>query len=617
LRGDGFVDKWQCREQSESVEDRLERPVQPVDAAPRQGRKNMSSWKTAGAVGTFVLAFAVTSLNLAWSEDTKLPNLDVAAARAANDAPATPVTQDQLNAAAGDESNFLQTNGNYDQTRYFPGKQINTSNVGKLHPAWIFQTEVKESQETTPIVVNGVMYVTTSFDHVYALNAKTGEEYWHYKHAMGPVTTYCCGPNNRGVAVYDDKVYLATLDSQLVALNAKTGSIVWQTQIADPTLGYSETMAPTAVNGKILIGTNGGEYGIRGFVRAYDAKTGKLIWNFDTSPENSVGVWAATDATGKDLHRDIAAEKAQLAKTGDPYKTVGGGVWQNPSVDLKTNRIYFVVGNPSPDLDGSVRPGDNLYTESLVSVDLDTGKYACHFQYIPHDLWDLDDTSPTVLVDAKDKDGNVVPAVIHGGKTGHVYVNSRKDCSLIRFSEAMVSQDGMYTLPTAEGARMLPGANGGVEWSVMAVNPELGLTYAVNLHQPMTYQVQSSPYPGGKLWLGGAFKVIATEESFGNVTAVDYNTGKIKWQVKTPLPMMGGALTTAGGLMFTGEGNGWFRAYDAATGKVLWSFFAGAGVNAPPASYSVDGKQYIVVGAGGNTQIDFKRGNNIIAFTVD
>ncbi|MBK5199046.1 MAG: PQQ-binding-like beta-propeller repeat protein [Methyloceanibacter sp.] len=564
-----------------------------------------------------MLALAVMSLDPARSDETKLPNTDVAGAKAPNTAPVNPVSQDELNGAAKDEKNFLHTNGNYDQTRYFPGKQINTSNVGKLHPAWIFQTEVKESMETTPIVVDGVMYVTTSFDHVYALNAKTGEQYWHYKHNMGPITTYCCGPNNRGVAVYDDKVYLATLDAKLVALDAKTGSIVWQTDIADPTLGYSETMAPTAVNGKILIGTNGGEYGIRGFVKAFDAKTGKLIWNFDTSPENSVGVWATTDAAGKDLHRDIAAEKAQLAKTGDPYKTVGGGVWQNPSVDLKTNRIYFVVGNPSPDLDGSIRPGDNLYTESLVSVDLDTGKYACHFQYIPHDLWDLDDTSPTVLVDAKDKDGNVVPAVIHGGKTGHVYVNSRKDCSLIRFSEPMVSQDGMYTLPTAEGARMLPGANGGVEWSPMAVNPELGLTYAVNLHQPMTYQVESSPYPGGKLWLGGAFKVIQTEASFGNVTAVDYNTGKIKWQVKTPLPMMGGALTTAGGLMFTGEGDGWFRAYDAASGKVLWSFFAGAGVNAPPASYAVDGKQYIVVGAGGNTQIDFKRGNNIIAFTTD
>jgi alcohol dehydrogenase (cytochrome c) len=560
------------------------------------------SWKTTGALAG-ALVLSVSGGTLAQAQ-TKA-------------APAAPVTPEQLNAAAKDENNFLQTNGNYDQTRYFPGKQINASNVGKLHPAWIFQTEVKESQETTPIVVNGIMYITTSFDHVYALNAKTGEEYWHYKHAMGPVTIYCCGPNNRGVAVYDDKVYLATLDAKLVALDAKTGSVVWQTEIADPTLGYSETMAPTAVDGKILIGTNGGEYGIRGFVRDYDAKTGKLVWNFDTTAENSVGVWATKDATGKDLHRDIEAEKAQLAKTGDPYKTLGGGVWQNPSIDLATKRIYFVVGNPSPDLDGSVRPGDNLYTESLVSVDLDTGKYVCHFQYIPHDLWDLDDTSPTVLVNAKDKDGNVVPAVIHGGKTGHVYVNSRKDCSLIRFSEPMVSQDGMYTLPTAEGARMLPGVNGGVEWSPMAVNPELGLAYAVNLHQPMTYQVQSSPYPGGKLWLGGAFKRIATEASFGNVTAVDYNTGKIAWQVKTPFPMMGGALTTAGGLLFAGEGNGWFRAYDAKSGKVLWSFFAGAGVNAPPASYIVDGKRYIVVGVGANLIDKTRIGNDIIAFRLD
>jgi alcohol dehydrogenase (cytochrome c) len=574
--------------------------------------ENMGSCKTAATI-TGALMMSLAGISLAWAG----AETDTAATTKVKDAPASSVSQEQLNAAASDTKNFLQTNGNYDQTRYFPGKQINASNVGKLHPAWIFQTEVKESQETTPIIVNGVMYVTTAFDHVYALNAKTGEEYWHYKHKMGPITTYCCGPNNRGVAVYKDKVYLATLDSKLVALDAKTGSVIWETQIADPELGYSETMAPTAVDGKILIGTNGGEYGIRGFVRAYDADTGKLVWNFDTIPDNSVGVWATHDAAGKDLHRDIEAEKAQLAKTGDPYKNLGGGVWQNPSVDLKTKRVYFVVGNPSPDLDGAIRPGDNLYTESLVSVDLDTGKYVCHFQYIPHDVWDLDDTSPTVLVDAKDKDGKMVPAVIHGGKTGYVYVNNRKDCSLIRYSEPMVSQDGMYTLPTAEGARMLPGANGGVEWSPMAVNPKLGMAFAVNLHQPMTYQVQSSPYPGGKLWLGGAFKVISTEESFGNVTAVDYNTGKIKWQKKTPLPMMGGALTTAGGLMFTGEGDGWFRAYDAKSGKVLWSFFAGAGVNAPPAAYSVGGKEYIVVGAGGNTQIDFKRGNNIIAFTVD
>ncbi len=529
----------------------------------------------------------------------------------------TPVTQAMLDKAAGDANNFLLTNGDYNQQRFYPAKQITTKNVSKLHVAWIFQTEVRESMETSPIVVNGVMYVTTSFSHVYALDAKTGEELWHYKHPLGPITTYCCGPNNRGVAVYDDKVYLATLDGDLVALDAKTGSKVWQSHVGDPELGYSETMAPTAVKGKILIGTNGGEYGIRGFVKAYDAKDGKLLWTFNTIPENSVGVWAEKDATGRDMHRNIQAEKDALAKNGDPYKTLGGGVWQNPAVDLATNRIYFVVGNPSPDLDGAIRPGDNLYTDSLVSVDLDTGKYVCHFQYIAHDVWDLDAVSPPVLVDVKGKDGKVISGVLHAGKTGHIYVNDRKDCSLIRFSEAMVPQENMWTLPTAEGARMLPGANGGVEWSPIATNPKLSLAYAINLHQPMTYQVQSSPYPKGKLWLGGAFKVIPTEASAGNVTAVDYNTGKIKWQVKTPQPMIGGILATAGGVVFTGEGNGRFRAYDATNGKILWTFQAGAGVNAPPSSYTLGGKQYIVVGAGGNVQLDYKRGNSIVAFTLD
>jgi alcohol dehydrogenase (cytochrome c) len=465
--------------------------------------------------------------------------------------------------------------------------------------------------------VNGVMYVTTSFSHVYALNARTGEELWHYKHALGPITTYCCGPNNRGVAVSEDKVYLGTLDGKLVAVDAKTGNKVWQSDVGDPELGYSETMAPTVAKGKVLIGTNGGEYGIRGFVKAYDAKDGKLLWTFNTIPDSTVGVWAEKDATGRDLHRDIAAEKDALAKNGDPYKTLGGGVWQNPAVDLAANRIYFVVGNPSPDLDGSLRPGDNLYTDSLVSLDLETGKYVCHFQYIPHDVWDLDSASPPVLVDAKDKSGKVIPAVIHAGKTGHIYVHDRKDCSLIRFSDAMVPQENMWTLPTPQGARMLPGANGGVEWSPIATNPGLGLAYAINLHQPMTYQVQSSPYPQGKLWLGGAFKLIPGEEQAGNVTAVDYNTGKIRWQVKTPQPMIGGILATAGGLVFSGEANGRFRAYDAKNGKVLWTFQAGAGVNAPPSSYAVGGKQYIVVGAGGNVQIDSKRGNAIIAFTTE
>ena len=528
----------------------------------------------------------------------------------------TTVTQDMLSRAGGDANNFLHTTGNYAQTRYYPASQINTSNVKNLRPAWIFQTEIVESQETTPIVVNGIMYITTSFNHVYALNAATGQQIWHYKHKMGPITTYCCGPNNRGVAVSGDKVFFGTLDAKLVALDAKSGKRLWETQIASPEKGYSETMAPTVVNNKVLIGTNGGEYGIRGFVKAFDANSGKLLWTFHTTAENSVGVWAKNDATGRDMLRDIAAEKAALKKMGDPYKTLGGGVWQNPAVDLETNRIYFVAGNPSPDLDGSIRPGDNLYTNSLISVDLNTGKYVCHFQYIAHDVWDLDAVSPVVIAQVKDKSGNMVKGVMHGGKSGHIYIHRADDCSLIRFSEAMVPQENMWVLPTKDGERMLPGANGGVEWSPMTVDAGLGLVYAINLHQPMTYHVESTPYPDGKLWLGGAFKVIASEEQWGNVTAVDYNTGKIRWKVKTPQPMIGGIMATAGGLVFTGEGNGQFKAYDSKTGNVLWNFQAGAGVNAPPASYTVDGKQYIVVGAGGNVQLNYKRGNNIIAFTL-
>src|SRR3974390_2613094 len=186
-------------------------------------------------------------------------------------------------------------------------------------------------------------------------------------------------------------------------------------------------MGATVVDGKVLIGTNGGEYGIRGFVKAYDANDGKLLWTFNTIPENSVGAWATKDATGRDMHRDIAAEKEQLAKTGDPFKTLGGGVWQNPAVDLASNRIYFLVGNPSPDLYGSLPPRDQLYTNSLVSVDLESGKYVCHFQYIAHDVWDLDATSPAILVDVRDRSGAVIPGVIHAGTTGHLYAHDRKD----------------------------------------------------------------------------------------------------------------------------------------------------------------------------------------------
>ncbi|MEP7207168.1 MAG: PQQ-binding-like beta-propeller repeat protein [Casimicrobiaceae bacterium] len=528
------------------------------------------------------------------------------------------VSQEMLDRAGSDGANWLHSNGSYEQTRYYPGKQINKTNVAKLAPKFVFQTAVLESMETAPIVVDGVMFLTTSYNHVYAIDAVTGEEFWHYKHKMGPITTFCCGPNNRGVAISGGRLYMGTLDAKLVALDAKTGKLLWETQIADPEKGYSETMAPVVVEDKVLIGTNGGEYGIRGFVKAFNANDGKEMWTFHTIPEKGhEGTWETKDATGRDMHRDIAAEKAALAKDSSFYQTLGGGVWMAPAVDKKTRTVFFVVGNPSPDLYGAIRPGDNLYTDAMVAIDLDKGTYKWHSQYIAHDVWDLDAVSSPILTQAKDASGKMVDVVIHGGKTGHVYVHERNTGKIIRFSEAMIPQENMWVLPTKDGARMLPGANGGVEWSPMAINPKLRMAYAANLHQPMTYHVEEAAYPGGsKLWLGGAFKVIPGEEQSGRLVAVNLDTGKVAWGVKTPQPLIGGVLATAGDLVFNGEANGWFKAFDAQSGKELWRYNCGAGVNAPAVSYTVNGKQYVAVAAGGNNQIDAKRGNSVFVFAV-
>src|SRR5580704_14916103 len=233
------------------------------------------------------------------------------------------LSQERLNSAAENSADFLLTHGNYAQTRYHLADRINTHTVKDLKLDWTFQVDLTESIQGAPIVYDGAMYLTTSYNHLFAVDAKTGKVLWHYTHALDPAVSLCCGPNNRGVAALGDLVYMATLDAKLVALNAKTGAVVWNKQVADPLKGYSTTAAPTAVDGKILIGLAGAEYGIRGALKALDAKTGAEVWTFYTTPANSVGVWATHDATGLDLHRDIAAEKTALAKRGDPYETLG------------------------------------------------------------------------------------------------------------------------------------------------------------------------------------------------------------------------------------------------------------------------------------------------------
>ena len=280
-----------------------------------------------------------------------------------------------------------------------------------------------------------------------------------------------------------------------------------------------------------------------------------------------------------------------------------------PAYDAETKTLFVGIGNPSPDLDGSIRPGDNLWSESVVAIDATTGKFKWGYQEVPHDVWDLDVVSPPVIAMLGGK-----KVVVEAGKTGWVYVLDAATGKLVRRSEAFVPQENMFAQPSDSGTRMLPGANGGQEWSPITINPTLSYAYTVGVHQPMHYKTHYAPWERGRLWLGSAFVAIPGEAQWGNVTAIDLATGKKVWQVKTDQPMMGGATATAGGLVFTGEGNGWFKAYDAKTGAVLWQFYCGAGVNSAPSIFSMDGEEFIVVAAGGNFQLNFPLGDAVFVF---
>ena len=523
-------------------------------------------------------------------------------------------------AAQGDWTTY---GGNDWNQRYSTLKQITTSNVGQLTVRKIFQTGIDRlgSFENTPIVQGGVMYVTTPYNTAMAYDLNTNKELWRYTHKLG-TTIFCCGPNNRGVAIHGGAhVYMGTLDAHLVALDAKTGDVLWDKEVADPTFGYSITHAPLVVGDNIIVGVSGGEYGIRGHVTAYNAMSGEQVWRWysipapkgdptfdEKAPNGWTGTWA-TKAEEADLHRDIAKEKADSAKFADSWQRGGGGVWMTPAYDKASNTIYVAVGNPSPDLDGSVRPGDNLYTDGVVAIDAGSGKTKWYYQTVPHDIWDLDAVSPPVVTKLGGK-----TVVVHAGKTGWVYVLDAGTGKLVRKSTNFVPHENIFALPTPEGTRMLPGANGGAEWSPIAIDPTLDYAFVAALHQPMHYKVHNAPWEKGRLWLGSAFVAIPGEEQYGLFSAVDLKTGKIAWQNKVPQPMMGGALSTAGGLTFTGEGNGNFNAYDSKSGKMLWQFNAGAGCNSAPMSFTHGGEQFVAVACGGNFQLSFPLGDALLVF---
>ena len=538
-------------------------------------------------------------------------------AGAASTSPHTVDTNDMLLQAA-QSGDWLMYGHNYSNNRFSPLATINTTNVRSLVPRMVFQTGTPQlgSLETTPIVVGGVMYFTTPAtpnNEVIAVDLRTQKTLWRYTHKNAGVSTACCGPNNRGVAIAGGSLFLGTLDGQLVALDQATGKEKWAVQTGDPAEGYTQTMAPLVVDDKVIIGTSGAEYGIRGFVRAYNAATGALMWTWYTIPSPQDGGWwgrwSRTTPEGDNLNRNIVKEKADSAKYADAWMHGGGSMWMTPAYDAETKTLFVSIGNPSPDLDGAIRPGDNLWTESIVAIDATTGKFKWGYQEVPHDVWDLDATSPPVIATVGGK-----KVVVEAGKTGWVYVLDAATGKLVRRSEAFVPQENMFAQPSDSGTRMLPGANGGQEWSPIAIHPTLNYAYTAGLHQPMHYKTHYAPWERGRLWLGSAFVAIPGEAQWGNVTAIDLATGKKVWQVKTDQPMMGGATATAGGLVFTGEGNGWFKAYDAKTGTVLWQFYCGAGVNAAPSVFSMDGEEFIVVAAGGNFQLNFPLGDAVFVF---
>lgn len=504
------------------------------------------------------------------------------------------VTDAMMNGASSDTSDWRLNGRTYDNERYSQLTQINTSNVTSLAPAAIVQTGMPASFETTPIVDNGVMYITSpvvsSQMKILALNAATGEPYWTTTFTLGQFQI-CCGPVNRGVAVGYGKVYVVTLDDNLLALDANTGKVAWQKQVADPSVGYSETMAPQLYHGMVIVGSAGGEWALRGFVTAYDANTGAKKWQ-----------WWSTDPK---------------SYSGDSWKGGGGMVWTTPAVDPKLGLLIFSTGNPNPDLYGASRMGDNLYTDSIVALDVNTGTLKWYYQEVKHDVWDYDAVSNPVLFDVH-QNGQTIPAAGEAGKVGWVFIVDRRTGKLIRKSAPYVMMSkNMFSQPTKAGVDMLPGANGGDEWSPPAYSPDTHEMYIPAMNQLMTFTTQEPQAGPGQIRLGSAFTNVKPHGvQNGPFVAVNMDTGKIDWQYLAPQPLIGGALATAGNLVFTGEGNGWFDAFNAKTGQRIWRYQLGAGVNAPPITYEVNGTQYIAVAAGGNFQLGYPYGDAVAIFKL-
>lgn len=565
----------------------------------------------------------------------------------------------RLTHAEREQDNWLTYGHGHANQRYSTLEQIHAGNVQKLVPAWIFQTGIVGTFPTNPLVVDGVMYLTTPFNHVIALDAATGAQKWRYTHKMA-TDKLCCGSHNRGVAWSDGRLFMITADARLVALDATTGKVVWDQPVVDPMTGndadlagierydeahkaafdratrFAGNMAPVVHDGKIIVGVSGTGYsavlgdaeakdasvlgrpgvrdGLRAFVSAYSAEDGHLIWRwYATAAQNWEGEYVAKTAFGDALPRDIAAERASADKYRDAWKTGGGSIYSTPTVDDENGLVFFGTGNASPGLQDFKRPGDNLYTSSVVALDLKSGKLRWYHQLVPHDLWGYDASSPPVAFEMKGADGNDVHALAAASKSGWLYVFDRVSGKPLRRSQPFVPQDArMFRVADEQGIDVRPGAAGGANWPPTAYSPKTGWIYVPATDNPTHYQLEKNAK--GEPVTTLSFRDDA--ERAGTFTAIDPADGSIKWQLKSDLPVMSGALATAGNLVFTGESNGDFIALAADSGKRLWRFPTGAGVNAPPVTYRIGDRQYVAVASGGHALFKFPLGDAVIAFAL-
>ena len=499
------------------------------------------------------------------------------------------VSYQQIVDAEQNPGHWLTYSGTYSSQRYSRLDQVHRGNVGRLKLKWVFQMKTLVKIETSPLMVDETLYITKSPSDAFAIDARTGRPYWSYERALPDRISVCCEFVNRGLAILGDRVYLGTLDAHLVALDRKTGAVIWDREVADYRQGYSITVAPLAVKDKIVVGISGGEYGIRGFLDAFHADTGERAWRFYTIPG--------------------PGEPGHETWSDDSWKTGGGSTWVTGSFDPELNLIYWGVGNPSPDFDGRKRKGDNLYTDSAIALDADTGKLKWHFQFTPHDIHDWDAVQIPVLADAPFQ-GRQRKLIFWGNRNAFYYVLDRVTGEFL-LAKQFAKQNWAKEIdasgrpvripnmePSEEGTLVYPGVQGATNWFSPSYSPRTGLYYLNVWELPNLFYMKEQEYDPGNFFFGSLIQGASQEPGYGALRALIPQTGELKWEYRQHSVPWAGILSTAGDVIFSGTNDGQFFALDAQSGQELWVASLGGIISAGPVTYLSEGKQQVAISAG-------------------